>query len=105
MTRASIERWLSERTPQRPAALATQMTRSVASCPVAALDAAPSMAEAMGVLGLATLTTVAAREPASSEVALELLAADAFVTYAFEAAADEGVPVAPLALKLLHAAA
>jgi hypothetical protein len=37
-------------------------------------------------------------------VALDLLAADSFVTYAFEAAAEEGLDVGPVAAHLLERA-
>jgi hypothetical protein len=101
----TIEAWLASRLPARPAALAAQMTRSVAACPRGALEAATTMADALGVLGAATLRAVASQERASAELALELLAADGFVTYAFEAAAEEGVDVGPLAARLLGEAA
>jgi len=105
VTRAAIESWLTTRRPARPEALAVQMTRSITSCPDAPLAASASMAAAMGALGIATLASVTARTQPSPQLALELLAADAFVTYAFEAAAEEGVDVPALALHLMQAAA
>jgi len=57
------------------------------------------MTEAMRVLGLTTLATVGTGD--DDQTALTLLAADAFVTYAFEAAAEERLPVAPLVSRLL----
>lgn len=105
MTRDAIETWLNGRTPARPGALAAEMTASVNNCPDHVLAGLFTMAESMGALGLATLSRVAAGEPASPQLAMKLLAADAFVTYAFEAAAEEGVEVTLLALSLLKAAA
>ena len=105
MTRGDALLWLSNRQPARPDALVLKMILSVQDCPAGVLDAAGTMAEAMGVLGVAALRAVTAEGSAGSELALELLAADAFVTYAFEAAAEEGVSVSPLVERLLHEAA
>jgi len=105
MTRDAIERWLGTRDPRRPDALAEQMSRSLAACPETALAAAPSIADAMGLLGTWTLAAIAGAETQTEDLALELLAADAFVTYAFEAAAEGGLPIGPLALQLLRKAA
>lgn len=104
MTREAIEHWLAARTPNRPPALATQMSRFIAECPAAELNGATTMAAAMGALGIHAVSRVAGEREPSEGQALELLAADAFVTYAFEAAAEEGVDVMPLALHLLRAA-
>jgi hypothetical protein len=97
--------WLAARSPARPDALDAHMMTWVATCPPGALDAAPTMAEAMGVLGVATLAAVTSGGAEGPELALELLAADAFVTYVFEAAAEEGVSVGPLVTHLLSEAA
>ena len=105
MTRDVVQRWLAAREPRRPDSLAEQMSRSLAACPESALAAAASVAEAMGMLGTWTLAGIAGRDGQSSDLALELLSADAFVTYAFEAAAEEGLPIGPLALQLLRKAA
>jgi hypothetical protein len=104
VTRARIEVWLASREPSRPAALAAQMTRQIIECADDDINAAATMAEAMGTLGLCAVARVNEERTTSSDLALELLAADAFVTYAFEAAAEEGVDVMPLALRLLRAA-
>lgn len=105
MTRGDALLWLSNRLPTRPDALVLKMMLSVRDCPAGALDEAPSMAEAMGVLGVAALAAVTAGATDGCDLALELLAADAFVTYAFEAAAEEGVSVGPLVERLLREAA
>lgn len=105
MTRSAALAWLAARSPSRPDALAVHMTRSVQNCPSSALAAASTMADAMAVLGLVTLAAVTAAGSEGPELALELLAADAFVTYAFEAAGEEDVSVGPLVERLLHEAA
>lgn len=104
MTREKIEAWLAARTPSRPAALAQRMTQFVHDCPPSSLEGSASMAACMGSLGLHALSRVNEERSATPEQAMELLAADAFVTYAFEAAAEEGVAIEPLALHLLGAA-
>ena len=104
MTHERVQSWLGARRPARPAALEAQMSRSVQQCPAPVLEAAPTMAEAMGLLGLRSLASVAGREPDGPQLAMDLLAADAFVTYAFEAAAEEAVGVQPLVTRLLHEA-
>lgn len=105
MTRGVVETWLAAREPQRPPALAEQMTRAIEACPATALAAAPSVAEAMGLLGTWTLASISSAQGQSPELALELLSADAFVTYAFEAAAEERLDISGLSLRLLKAAA
>jgi hypothetical protein len=97
VTRQDLLDWLAARQPARPAALAERMDRAVAESPDAVLAAAPSPATALGNIGLLMLTDLTQREPQADGLALDLLAADAFVTYAFEAAAEQGEPIAPLA--------
>lgn len=105
MTRGDVLVWLADRSPARPDALVLKMMFSVQDCPVDVLDRSSTMADAMGALGVAALAAVTAEGSGGSDLALELLAADAFVTYAFEAAAEEGVRVGPLVERLLHEAA
>lgn len=105
MTAAAVEAWLGARTPARPAPLAAQMSRAVEACPIDRLDAAPTMAGALGMLGLRVLDRVTDGEREATAQAMELLSADAFVTYAFEAAAEEGVSVAPFVAWLVREAA
>lgn len=106
MKAGAVETWLAARTPRRPKALAAQMSAALAACPPARLDAAPTMAGALGMLGLRVLAGVAAEGHGDPNLqAMELLSADAFVTYAFEAAAEEGVSVAPFVAWLVREAA
>ena len=105
MRREQVEAWLRERRPERPEALAQQMTRLVTDYPETQLARLTSMSSALGALGLHTLQGVTASRPDDARLALELLAADAFVTYAFEAAADENVAVAPFVCWLVREAA
>ncbi len=103
MNRDKVELWLFARRPERPFPLAVHMTECV-KLSVTELEAAATMTEAMGTLGVATLKRVVQRRSAGERHALELLAADAFVTYAFEAAAEENVSVPPLVSQLLKEA-
>ena len=105
MTADALNAWLAARLPARPASLADQMRRSIAACPAARLADAGSVADALGAVGLCALDSVAASTSTHDDLALELLAADAFVTYAFEAAAEEGRDIGPLAHALLAGAA
>lgn len=105
MTRDALTEWLAGRTPARPPALAQRMDAAVAATSEADLNKAPSLAHALGAVGLAMLADVTRRDPQAEGVALDLLAADAFVTYAFEAAAEQGEPVEPLARTLIAEAA
>jgi hypothetical protein len=100
MNRDKVEAWLFARRPERPFPLAVHMSECVKRS-AADVEAAPTMTEAMGALGVATLKRVVQRRSSGERHALELLAADAFVTYAFEAAAEEGVSVPPLVSQLL----
>ena len=105
MRREQIESWLRTRVPARPEPLARQMSRLVAGCPEATLAGPATMSAALGMLGLHTLSGVTGPRPDDERLAMELLAADAFVTYAFEAAAEEEVAMAPFALWLVREAA
>lgn len=99
MTRAEVMAWLESREPVPPPVLAERLTRVVAAVPEEML--AGAMSDAASALGLSTLGAVTDGGQSGEELALDLLAADAFVTYAFEAAAEEGRPVAELAERLL----
>ena len=126
MTRAEVKAWLRERRPEPPADLAAKLARCVDDAPPATFETA-SVAEVLGALGTWLLASVVERQrtaygaapgvgrsaiapsdapPAGSPresgaTALDLLAADAFVTYAFEAASEEGSDVTGLANGLL----
>ena len=102
--------WLVRRQPQRPPELAALMDRAVCEMDRGRLAETPTMAEALASLGLELLARVngEAQVPPSAardQVALELLAADAFVTYAFEAAGEDRNEVGPLVARLLNEAA
>jgi hypothetical protein len=103
VNRDRVELWLFARRPERPFPLAVHMTECV-KLSAAEVEAAPTMTEAMSALGIATLRRVVQRKSGGERHALELLAADAFVTYAFEAAAEENVSVPPLVTRLLKEA-
>jgi hypothetical protein len=100
MTHDTLRAWLAARQPAPPLALAERLERVVAACPSYRFAGA-TMAGAMSVLGVAALTSLEGRDPESPDVALDLLAADALVTYAFEAAAEEGTPVERVTADLL----
>jgi hypothetical protein len=96
MTRPQVLSWLASREPVPPAPLASKLAAVVASAPTA-IFAGDSVAKVMGGLGAFTLDS----QPSALDQALHLLAADAFVTYAFEAASEEGTDVADLARVLV----
>lgn len=126
MTRASVLAWLKGRHPEPPADLAAKLTQCVDVAPEAVF-AGESAGVVVGALGTWLLEAVVERQKAahdtapdvsrpaintsdarpagsrreSSDAALDLLAADAFVTYAFEAASEEGADVTGLAKQLL----
>jgi len=97
--RESVRAWLAARTPPAPALLAERLEVFVRTAPAERLDG--TMTDALGALGLLALQASLARGETGDEVALDLLAADAFVTYAFEAAVEEGADVGRLAAELL----
>ena len=84
MTRQEVLAWLDERRPAPPPALREHLAAAVG-------DAPDPLPEHLARLGSALLAGVARRPAGGREVALDLLAADAFVTYAFEAQAEAAV--------------
>ena len=100
MTRSEVLSWLEDREPQPPRAVAEQLDAVVRSAPDS-LFAAESLAAAIAGVGLHTLRSVVKRQGVSYDTAMDLLAADAFVTYAFEAAAEASADVTGLANRLL----
>ena len=126
LSRASVRAWLVAREPSPPAVLATRLSQCVDSAPDE-IFACGDLATVVGALGTWLLKTAlghheaasdaapdagrpahdssdappAGSRPGSRAAALDLLAADALVTYAFEAAAGEGTDVTPLADGLL----
>jgi len=84
MTRLEMLAWLESRRPAPPAALR-------ASLEAAVTDSDAALPDHLAALGRALLARVAASPQTGRELALDLLAADAFVTYAFEAQAEADV--------------
>ena len=97
--RARIRGWLAARTPPAPALLAARLDVFVRTAPAVQLRG--TMTDVLGALGLLALKASVARGETGDEVALDLLAADAFVTYAFEAASADGADVGLVAAGLL----
>jgi hypothetical protein len=92
--------WLLDREPRPPRALAEQLDAVVRAAPDSRF-AAESLAAAVADVGLAVLRSVVTRQGVTYDAAMDLLAADALVTYAFEAAAEESGDVTALARRLL----
>lgn len=84
MTRIEVLAWLDGRRPAPPAMLRAQIERAVT-------DAQRPLPAHLAELGRALLARVTSRPDGRRELALELLAADAFITYAFEAQAEQDV--------------
>ncbi len=87
---ARVLAWLDARPVPPPALLASRVREALLDAP-AAVGAAP--AEALLVAGEALLARLLNAGRTSREGALDLLTADALVTYAFEAAAEDGTPI------------
>lgn len=83
MTGAEVLAWLDARRPAPPAPLRERLRDAVH-------DAEGSIAAHLARLGNELLDGVIARPAGGRELALDLLAADAFATYAFEAQSEEG---------------
>ncbi len=85
MTRAEVLAWLAARRPSPPDALRTLLEHTAA-------EAEPSsplpLPDQLAQLGRRLLARVSGRPEGGRELARELLAADAFITYAFEAQAE-----------------
>ena len=81
MTRAELVAWLDARRPAPPPTLRRHLLGLVR-------DAPQRLPEHLADTGVAVLDRVFSRPQAGRELALDLLAADAFVTYAFEAQAE-----------------
>ncbi|HLQ69567.1 MAG TPA: hypothetical protein VK124_08585 [Gemmatimonadales bacterium] len=83
MTRDEVMAWLDARRPVPPTTLRERLRSAVHDTPL-------PLAEHLAELGRELLAGVASRPTGGRELALDLLAADAFATYAFEAQAEEG---------------
>jgi hypothetical protein len=84
MTRAEVVAWLAARRPAPPPVLSAHL--AAAAGRVADTDLA--LPDHLALLGERVLAGVVERSQGGRELALDLLAADAFVTYAFEAQAE-----------------
>jgi hypothetical protein len=81
MTRDAVLEWLDTRRPVPPAELRARLDAAVT-------DTELALPEHLADLGRRVLERVADGPAAGRALALELLAADAFITYAFEAQAE-----------------
>src|SRR5438093_6988605 len=84
MTRREVLAWLAARGPVPPDALRAGIEAAVSDAELSPLDPLPDQ---LALLGRQMLGRVAGRPGGGRELAVELLAADAFTTYAFEAQA------------------
>jgi hypothetical protein len=79
--------WLDSRRPAPPPTLRAHLDRRVSPAPAGGGDGA--LPDHLAAAGRDLLDRVLSRPAAGRELALDLLAADALVTYAFEAQAEE----------------
>lgn len=94
----TVRAWLSSRTPEAPAALTARLLDLLgASADAPAADATAIFIEAART----ALGRIVAEERFAREGALDLLAADALMTYAYEHASEAGLP-APALEALSH---
>ena len=84
MTRGAVLAWLEARRPVAPPALRAHVEAAVT-------DGDLPLPDQLALLGRRVLARVTARPEGGRELALDLLAADALVTYAFEAQAEADV--------------
>lgn len=93
-TRETLLGWLAGRRPAAPDGLAAHLAGVVG-------ESTGPIPDALGVTGLRLLERVAGAPRGGRELALDLLAADAFITYAFEAQAELDVDgIAQLAARV-----
>src|SRR2546422_10848708 len=98
MTRREVLAWLEARRPVPPDALSAGLEAAVAD---AELSPGAPLPDQFALLGRRVLERVAGRPAGGRELALELLAAEAFITYAFEAqAAGDAAALAALARRI-----
>ena len=86
MTRDAVRAWLNARKPAPPEALRVRLHRALDEVLPAPGARLPTY---LAQLGHQLLADVTARPGGGRELALDLLAADAFATYVFEAQAEE----------------
>jgi hypothetical protein len=87
MTRDQVLAWLDTRRPAPPPTLRERLQSAVQQVLPAPGSQLPAYLEQ---ISRALLARVSSRPGGGRELALDLLAADAFITYAFEAQAEEG---------------
>lgn len=98
----TVAEWLDSREPSPPSRLAERLRSVLGDRGTLAKDLSPA---GLAQAGIALLRAIEERESNDRSNALDLLAADALVTYAFEAAANSTVELretANLTLELLH---
>jgi hypothetical protein len=83
---AALVAWLEARRPAAPEGLAAHLAAAAQGSP-----ASSAIPDALAATGLRLLDRVTAASPSGRELAMDLLAADAFITYAFEAQAEQDV--------------
>lgn len=94
--------WLDARAEPMPPALRERMAQALAAlAPPADASAARGVHDTLLVAGEAMLARLLNHNRTTREAALDLLAADAFVTYAFEAAAEDGGAISERARKAM----
>ena len=98
----TVGEWLSARTPAPPAPLAARLESSLGA---RLGDGAASAHDAMLATAQSLLAELLALECARRDRALDLLAVDALVTYAFEAAAEQSGTLAERATVAMTAIA
>jgi len=84
MRRPEVLAWLGTREPTPPAALWAHLAAAVT-------DAPEALPDHLARLGREVLARVERQPAGGRELALDLLAADAFITYAFEAQTEAAV--------------
>lgn len=89
---ADVLAWLARRAEPIPATLQGRLAEALRE--LGAPAAPRPVHETLLVAGEAMLARLLNHNRTTREAALDLLTADALVTYAFEAAAEAGVPVA-----------
>ena len=96
MTRGELLRWLDTRRPPPPTALRAHLEAELT-------DAELALPEHLADLGRRALARVVDQPASGRDLALELLAADALITYAFEAQAEaDPAGLAPLAARVVE---
>ncbi|TFG66974.1 MAG: hypothetical protein E4H28_00140 [Gemmatimonadales bacterium] len=100
MSRNAIDSWLEPRLVGAPPELAEAVRGLLGELEIVADELALGVPEALAAAAMLGLEGVLERADPEREVALRLLAADAALTYAFEAAASLGRDVDALALRI-----